>query len=112
MTIDQIVERARGGDPMCRRILRDAASHIGTVIGSMCNLINPTVVIVGGAFATAWHLIEPALHEALDRSAIHVSIQDLAIVPGIHMDATGRLIGARTLVLGDLERFPGLSAVS
>jgi predicted NBD/HSP70 family sugar kinase len=111
MTIDQIVERARGGDPMCRRILRDAASHIGTVIGSMCNLINPTVVIVGGAFATAWHLIEPALHEALDRSAIHVSIQDLAIVPGIHMDATGRLIGARTLVLGDLERFPGLSAV-
>jgi hypothetical protein len=40
-----------------------------------------------------------------------VSIQDLAIVPGIHMDATGRLIGARTLVLGDLERFPGLSAV-
>lgn len=106
LTIDEVVARARGGDPMCRRILRDAASHIGTVIGSMCNLINPTIVIVGGAITTAWHLIEPALHEALDRSAIHVSIQDLELVPAVRSDAMGRLIGARTLVLNDLGRFP------
>lgn len=106
LTIEDVVARARAGDPLCRRSLRDAASHIGTVIGSICNLINPTVVVVGGAIASAWPMIESAMREALDRSAIHVSIQNLELVPGKRSDTMGRLVGARSLVMSDPERFP------
>lgn len=104
--IDQVVARATGGDPMCRRILRDAGSQLGTVVGSVCNLMNPTIIVVGGALAAAWTHFEPALREALDRSAIHTAIQDLTIVPGLRSGPMGRLAGALALVLQDLDRFP------
>jgi predicted NBD/HSP70 family sugar kinase len=56
---------------MCRRALRDAGSRIGAVIGKIGNLLNPTVIVIGGDLAAAWPVMEPAVHEALDRSAIH-----------------------------------------
>lgn len=104
--IDAVVSRASSGDAMCRRILRDAGSHIGTVVGSVCNLMNPTVIVVGGMLASGWTLIEPALREALDRSAIDTAIQDLSLVPCMRSGTMGRLIGGMTLILMDLERFP------
>lgn len=104
--IDQVIARAGAGDPMCRRVLRDAGARIGTVVGSICNLINPTVVIIGGALASAWVHIEPALRESLDRSAIQTAIEDLTIVPSSLSGPQGRLIGARTLLLRERERFP------
>ena len=103
--ISQVISRAESGDPMCRRALRDAGSRIGAVIGKICNLLNPTVIVIGGDLAAAWPVMEPAVHEALDRSAIHPAIDDLTIVTS-RLGARGRLLGGLALVLEDPVRFP------
>jgi predicted NBD/HSP70 family sugar kinase len=47
--IEELVERARLGNAVCRRVLREAASRLGRTIGDLCNVLNPEVVVLGGA---------------------------------------------------------------
>ena len=103
--IAQVIARAEAGDPMCRRALRDTASRIGVVLGTICNLINPTIIVIGGELASGWSVMEPGLREALDRSAIHPSIDDLTITPSA-LGPRGHLLGGLALVLNDPTRFP------
>lgn len=109
--ISQVIVRALDGDPMCRRALRDTGSRIGVVLGKICNLLNPTVIVIGGDLAAAWPVMEPALREALDRSAIHPAIDHLTITPSA-LGPRGRLLGGLALVLEDPVRFPLTAARS
>ncbi len=103
--IGQVIARADAGDPMCRRALRDAGSRIGVVVGQISNLLNPTVIVIGGDLADGWLLMEPALREAVDRSAIQPALADLMIVPSA-LGPRGRLVGGLAMVLDDPVRFP------
>ena len=103
--ITQVIARAEAGDPMCRRALRDTASRIGVALGTICNLLNPTIIVIGGELASGWSVMEPALREALDRSAIHPAIDGLTITPSA-LGHRGRLLGGLALVLNDPTRFP------
>jgi predicted NBD/HSP70 family sugar kinase len=103
--IGQVIARAEAGDPICRRALRDTGSRIGVVLGKICNLLNPTVIVIGGELVDGWSVMEPAVREALDRSAIHPAIDHLTITPST-LGARGRLLGGLALVLEDPTRFP------
>lgn len=80
-TIPQIVERAIEGDALCRRALRDVGALLGTGLAGVCNLINPSVIVIGGDLTVAWRLMEVPLREALDRAAIHSAAVDVTILP-------------------------------
>lgn len=47
-TIDIIEKAAIDGDQLALRVVRDAAEYLGIAIAGMLNLMNPSVVIVGG----------------------------------------------------------------
>lgn len=103
--IQRVIARADAGDPMCRRALRDAGSRIGVVLGQICNLLNPTIIVIGGELAGGWSVLEPALREAIDRSTIQPAIRDLVLSPST-LGPRGRLLGGLALVLDDPVRFP------
>jgi predicted NBD/HSP70 family sugar kinase len=90
---------------MCRRALRDAGSRIGVVLGQICNVLNPTVIVIGGDLASGWSVMEPALREAIDRSAIQPALGDLTLIPTA-LGSRGRLLGGLAMVLDDPARFP------
>lgn len=48
ITIDMIVNAARGNDSLAFRVLDEAVSHIGVALADVANLLNPCVVIFGG----------------------------------------------------------------
>ncbi|GHH50780.1 ROK family transcriptional regulator [Lentzea cavernae] len=60
-SLANVVERAKSGDLLCRRVLQDAGRGIGMALARTCNLLNPEKVFIGGELGRAADLlIEPA----------------------------------------------------
>ena len=98
LTLDDVLERAVGGDPGCRRALADAGRHIGAAVADLCNLINPERIVVGGSMAVAGDVLLDPLREAVGLRAIPSAAEDVQIVPG-ELGERAELLGAVALVL-------------
>jgi len=64
-TIDDLIERARGGDSKAITALNSTARYLGLGLASVINALDPTFVDIGGEITEAWDLIEPFVREAV-----------------------------------------------
>ncbi|WP_233160044.1 ROK family protein [Actinophytocola xanthii] len=69
-TLDRVVERAKSGDPVCRRVLEDAARTIGLALATVCTLWDPETVVVGGELGGAADLLLDVLRESMRRHTV------------------------------------------
>ena len=111
LTAEEIVERAIEGDVACRRAVADAGRHLGHAVGAICNLINPSRVVVGGSIGQAGDLLLGEMREAVRRRAVLSAAQDVEIVAGV-LGERAEVLGAVALVLGDAEVTPVPEAVA
>ena len=79
LTFDEVVRMAHDGDVVCRRVIADAGRLLGMQVASLCNLLNPSRVIVGGSLASAGEiLLEPirvsVAQRALPEAAASVEV--------------------------------------
>ena len=72
--------------------IAEAGTAIGTAVATLCNLVNPRRVVVGGDLAAAGDLLLRPLRAALDTGAIRSAAADVEIVAR-HAGRAGR--GAR-----------------
>jgi predicted NBD/HSP70 family sugar kinase len=71
LTVGDVLERAAAGDPGCRRVLSDVGRHLGTALASVCTVLDPDVLVVGGALSAAGDLLLGPLREVLaERTAV------------------------------------------
>jgi len=89
-----LVEQARGGDTRAIEALAEIGRLLGVAIGSLVNIFDPDVVVVGGGFGAAAgdFLLEPA-RSAARAEAIQPADETLRIVQAELGDEAG-LIGA------------------
>ena len=66
----QLVEAARSGDDAAAAAMAEIGRRLGTGIGSLVNVFNPEVVVLGGGFAAAADLLLGPAHEALALEAL------------------------------------------
>lgn len=60
-SLDDIIRAADDGDVSARRALEDAGLHLGWGLATIVNLLNPSVIVIGGDMARAGELLlEPA----------------------------------------------------
>lgn len=92
------VARAHAGDPGCRRVIADAGRAIGSALATLCNIVNPARVIVGGTLGEAGELLLEPMRASLQAGAIRSAAEDVEIVrPSLGHDA--ELMGAIALAL-------------
>ena len=65
LTLPEMVRRALDGDPASRRVVVDAGRSLGIAVASLCNLLAPAAVVIGGELATAGDLLLDPIREAL-----------------------------------------------
>jgi glucokinase len=89
-----LVARARDGDDAAGAALSEMAGHLGAAIGSLANLFDPEVVVVGGGFGEAAGdlLLEPA-QEAARAEALAPADKTLRVVSA-ELGTDAGLIGA------------------
>lgn len=97
-----VVRRAGGGDVGCERVVADAGRAIGSALATLCNLVNPAQVIVGGTLADAGELLLEPMRAAVRRGAIRSAAQDVQVVRA-SLGADAELMGAVALALEGAE---------
>ncbi|WP_328322200.1 ROK family transcriptional regulator [Streptomyces sp. NBC_00388] len=101
LTIERVVQLARGGDPGCRRVIADVGRHIGSGVANLCNLLNPTRVVLGGDLAEAGELVLGPIRESVGRYAIPSAARQLSVLPGA-LGGRAEVLGALALVLSEM----------
>jgi glucokinase-like ROK family protein len=96
----ELLELAASGDSACRRVIADAGRHIGMAVATLCDLLNPELIVVGGELSGAGDLLLDPLREQVHRNAIPATARGVEIVAGV-LGARAELLGALALVLAD-----------
>jgi glucokinase len=98
-----LVERARAGDPDARARLGEIAEILGAAIGSLVNLFDPELVVVGGGFGEAADelLLGPAQARAR-REALAPADETLRVVSA-ELGADAGLVGAGLIAFEALD---------
>jgi len=99
--VPKMVQLAREGDPGCRRVIGDVGRHIGMGVASLCNLLNPSRIVLGGDLAEAGELVLGPIRESVSRYAIPSAAHRLSVVPGA-LGARAEVLGALALVLSEM----------
>lgn len=100
VTLRDVVTLALDGDPGCRRVLQDAGRHLGVALAGLVNLVNPSVVVLGGELAAVGEIITVPLLTALERCAIPSAAASVSVVTATlkeDADVVGGLVVAEAL---------------
>jgi predicted NBD/HSP70 family sugar kinase len=102
LTLEAAMRLAREGDAGAARAFADAGRQIGRVVGAVCNLVNPELVIVGGDMSAAGPLLIDAVREGIEASAIPAISRDARVVAASLGDRA-EVLGAIGLVLAETD---------
>ncbi|MFJ4961710.1 ROK family protein [Streptomyces sp. NPDC088729] len=101
LTMERVVQLAREGDPGCRRVIGDVGRHIGSGVANLCNLLNPSRVVLGGSLAEAGELVLGPIRDSVSRYAIPSAARRLSVLPGA-LGGRAEVLGALALVLSEM----------
>jgi predicted NBD/HSP70 family sugar kinase len=92
VTLEDAIALSNAGDAGCRRLFADAGRTVGRAVGTICNIVNPELVIVGGEMSVVGDVLVDAVAEGIG----------LATIPAIRRDArvVRASLGERAEVLG------------
>ena len=98
----RLVRLASEGDEVARDILDGIGRHLGAGIGSLVNIFNPELVVIGGGFAAAGDFVLGPAREIVRREALAHAGDRVRIVRAELGTAAG-LIGAGLVAFDALE---------
>ncbi len=103
ISIEIITQAARENDGLALRVLHEAISHLAVALADVVNLLNPKVIIFGGAlFQSAPQLLleelkRPTRQRALEKSAHEVELKVSTLGSEAGALGAARLISQRAL---------------
>lgn len=98
LTLADAVTRALDGDPGCRRVFADAGRHLGVALASVCNVVDPEVVVVGGQLAQAGDILLDPVRATLVERTLPGLAGPVEVVPSA-LGATAEVRGALVVAL-------------
>ena len=80
VTIEKIYQAAADNDPLCKKIVEDAAAYLGKTVALLINLLNPQKIIIAGKITASQHSLfstiqQCVVHQSLPNFQGKVSIQ-------------------------------------
>jgi len=97
--INALIEAANNDDPLAVVTLSKSASNLGIAIGSLINLMDPQVIVVGGLLSYSYKPYVSIAKEMADRKKLQSYTNNQVVASGLAEDAG--LIGASQMVLDD-----------
>ncbi len=93
-----VVELVRAGDAAAVAAVRQAGRDVGEVVATLVNLINPSVVVIGGAMAEAGESLLAGIREVVYSRSLPLATEHLRIVTSRAGERAG-VVGAAALAI-------------
>ncbi|WP_314149412.1 ROK family protein [uncultured Leifsonia sp.] len=95
---DDVVTLARTGNPEVQNAIRQAGRDLGEVVATCVNLLNPSMVIVGGSLSHVGEQLLAGVREVVYHRSTPLATQHLTITQS-RSGETGGAIGAAIMVI-------------
>lgn len=92
-TAEDVVRAARAGDELATAILENAGTYLGIAVGTLVNLFNPQLIVLGGSVIKAGTFLLKPMRRSMNASSWKAARRGLRIVRPALGDDVG-LIGA------------------
>lgn len=96
-----VVELVRSGNGAAIEATRQAGREVGEVLATVVNLLNPSIIVLGGSVARAGEHLLAGVREVVYRRSIPLATQHLAIVQTQAGERAG-VLGAAIMVARDV----------
>jgi glucokinase len=103
MGAEHVAAAAEADDELAREAFTRAGRYVGYAVGSMLNLLNPEIVVIGGGVARSGELLFRPMIEAARETAFEVPHRAARIVPAALGDEVG-VVGAAYVALQEESR--------
>lgn len=102
-TVEEIAAAALAGDPICVEVIRRAGTYLGTALANLINLLNPTLITLGGDLVAAEKLLlDSVLASVQQRAMPKAAAESEIVISRLGSDAVA--IGAATLAMENAFR--------
>ncbi|MDH5133107.1 MULTISPECIES: ROK family protein [unclassified Microbacterium] len=96
-TASDVVGLVRAGNAAAIEATRQAGRDVGEVLATVVNLLNPSIIVLGGSIARAGEHLLAGVREVVYRRSIPLATQHLAIVQS-QADDRAAVLGAAIMV--------------
>lgn len=102
LDLGDLATMGRQGHVGAGRVLTDAGREVGRSLANLCNTLNPSALIVGGALAHAGHWLMTGLRESMDRYA-EAQVAAGLTISSASLGERAELFGAIAMAVGIVE---------
>ncbi|WP_240917155.1 ROK family transcriptional regulator [Nocardioides sp. HDW12B] len=85
-TSQDVVDLARAGDVTAHQVVRQAGRDLGDVLATLVNLINPSVLVIGGRLAGAGESLLAGIREVVYQRSLPLATEHLQVVASVAGD--------------------------
>jgi predicted NBD/HSP70 family sugar kinase/biotin operon repressor len=82
ISVQQFLKLAVDGNEGAQRIIADAGTLVGRLVGDLCNYFNPDVILVGGELSAVGDIVLNPLRDSLRRHAIARARENVPVQRG------------------------------
>jgi len=104
-----LLQAALAGDPLVLTVVREAAESLGIAVAGLLNVVNPSLVVIGGDMARLGSLLVDPLRRTVAQRTLISSMAAVDICTS-ELGPQSVAVGAATMILeaalGDSQRFP------
>jgi len=78
---ENIYQAAAYGDPLCKKIVSEAAGYLGKTIAILINMLNPEKIVIAGKITAAQNTLFDAINECITQQSLQEFQQRVEISP-------------------------------
>jgi glucokinase-like ROK family protein len=101
VTAEDVARAASFGDPVAVLLLQDAGRRVGSVLASVVNFFNPSLIVIGGGVANSPDQLLAAIRETIFARSLPLAARDL-LVQRSSLGGLAGVLGASAMVLDQL----------
>ncbi len=89
------------GDPVAVVLLQDAGRRVGSMLASIVNFFNPSMIVIGGGVANSPDLLLASIRESVYRRSLPLATREL-LIQRSSLGGLAGVIGASSMVVDQL----------
>jgi glucokinase-like ROK family protein len=101
VTAEDVARAASAGDPVAVGMLQGAGRRVGSMLASVVNFFNPSLIVIGGGVANSPDQLLASIRETVYRRSLPLATRDL-LIQRSSLGSLAGVIGASSMVVDEL----------